>query len=266
MSSGPESTAPSRDFAAEWQRIEMGWVDTDLPVWRSLAEEFGGPVVELGSGIGRVSLDLGSSGYRVVGVERSEEMSSHLRAAALARDLDLTVLNACVEDLESEWRTARASGPIPDFVGLVIAPMQFTNLLSELQLSSTLEFVTSGEIGYPVLALAVLADPPSPGWGAYVPPGLPDLADRDGMIFSSRISKVSWKAERLMISRERQVVAPDGEISTSWTSELVRWVSAESLSSQLADFGYLLERDELLPAEPGSMDSRLLVFRYGGAR
>ena len=42
----------------------------DVPFWRSLALQCGGPVLELGCGTGRISLPLGRAGVPLVGIDR----------------------------------------------------------------------------------------------------------------------------------------------------------------------------------------------------
>jgi ubiquinone/menaquinone biosynthesis C-methylase UbiE len=51
----------------------------DVPFWRNLALQAGGPVLELGCGTGRVSLPLGRAGVRLVGIDRSERMLARAR-------------------------------------------------------------------------------------------------------------------------------------------------------------------------------------------
>ena len=51
----------------------------DIPFWRRQVETTGGPVLELGSGTGRVLVPLARSGVRVVGLDRSRQMLSHAR-------------------------------------------------------------------------------------------------------------------------------------------------------------------------------------------
>ena len=46
----------------------------DLSFYAGLAEDYGGPVLELGAGTGRVSAALAAAGYQVTGVELSEAM------------------------------------------------------------------------------------------------------------------------------------------------------------------------------------------------
>ncbi len=52
----------------------------DLPFWRHLAAETGGPVLELGCGSGRVVLPLARAGLAVTGVDRSPAMLARARA------------------------------------------------------------------------------------------------------------------------------------------------------------------------------------------
>ena len=54
----------------------------DVPFWRRIALEAGGPVLELGCGTGRISVPLARAGVSLVGIDRSEPM---LARAALKR-------------------------------------------------------------------------------------------------------------------------------------------------------------------------------------
>lgn len=55
----------------------------DVPFWRTLALQAGGPVLELGCGTGRIALPLARAGASVVGIDRSSAMLD--RAAARVR-------------------------------------------------------------------------------------------------------------------------------------------------------------------------------------
>jgi SAM-dependent methyltransferase len=50
----------------------------DIPFWISLAREFGGPVLELGCGTGRVLAPLAEAGFDVYGFDHDAEMLSFL--------------------------------------------------------------------------------------------------------------------------------------------------------------------------------------------
>jgi ubiquinone/menaquinone biosynthesis C-methylase UbiE len=49
------------NLAALWHDLECGDYRDDLPSWRSLAATAGGPVLDVGAGTGRVTLDLAVS-------------------------------------------------------------------------------------------------------------------------------------------------------------------------------------------------------------
>jgi SAM-dependent methyltransferase len=51
----------------------------DVPFWRNLAVNAGGPVLELGCGTGRIAIPLGRAGAHVIGIDRSEAMLARAR-------------------------------------------------------------------------------------------------------------------------------------------------------------------------------------------
>ena len=61
----------------------------DVPFFRRLADSTGGPVLEIGSGTGRVATALADAGFEVVGVERSAAMRRQAaeRQAALPPEI-----------------------------------------------------------------------------------------------------------------------------------------------------------------------------------
>lgn len=63
----------------------------DLPFYRTLAGEHGGPVLELGCGTGRISIALASEGAEVVGVDAAPAMIEAAGAKAAALGVGLTL-------------------------------------------------------------------------------------------------------------------------------------------------------------------------------
>ena len=57
----------------------------DLPFWRTVARQVGGPVLELGCGTGRLSIPLARAGVPIVGIDRSEPMLGARPAPRVAR-------------------------------------------------------------------------------------------------------------------------------------------------------------------------------------
>ncbi|MCX6393271.1 MAG: class I SAM-dependent methyltransferase [Solirubrobacterales bacterium] len=66
--------------AAMWHSVEHAGFEADLPVWSALAETAKGPVAELGSGTGRVALNIANQGYPTIAVDRDERLLTALRA------------------------------------------------------------------------------------------------------------------------------------------------------------------------------------------
>ena len=48
-----------------WHDVENGSYAADLELWRTLAAEASGPILDLGAGTGRVARDLHAAGHEV---------------------------------------------------------------------------------------------------------------------------------------------------------------------------------------------------------
>src|SRR5689334_10190110 len=90
MSAPAESS--DRSEVAIWQEVEFGNYAADLELWIELAAESGDPILELGSGAGRVAIELSSRGHRVLAVEREEDLADELERSVQARELSVTVI------------------------------------------------------------------------------------------------------------------------------------------------------------------------------
>jgi SAM-dependent methyltransferase len=69
----------------------------DIAFYRSLAEQSGGPVLELGCGTGRVAIPLAEAGFEVVGLDRSAGMLARARARADGLDPEVAARLRFVE-------------------------------------------------------------------------------------------------------------------------------------------------------------------------
>jgi SAM-dependent methyltransferase len=73
---------------AAYYDIENADLVDDLPAYAALADRFGGPVLDVGCGTGRVTFHLAGRGLRVVGVDFSPAMLDRARERAAHHDLD----------------------------------------------------------------------------------------------------------------------------------------------------------------------------------
>jgi SAM-dependent methyltransferase len=131
----------------------------DVPFWRNLALQSGGPVLELGCGTGRITLPLGRAGVNVVGIDRSFPMlaraRTRVRRSRLAERVQL---------IRGDIRHLPFAEP-PAFP-LVIAPYGILqSLLRERDLAATLAAVRHVLQPGGTLGLELVADLPS--WQEY---------------------------------------------------------------------------------------------------
>src|ERR1022692_1039740 len=75
-----------------WHDLECGGYGAALPLWRSLADQHGDPVLDVGAGTGRTSLDLARHGCIVTALDRDPELIAEL--ALRAEGLNVTTVVA----------------------------------------------------------------------------------------------------------------------------------------------------------------------------
>ncbi len=80
--------------AAHYDLLAQMTAPPDLPLYRELAREQGGPILELACGAGRVALELAADGHEVEGIDLSAELLTWAGRKADARGLALTFRQA----------------------------------------------------------------------------------------------------------------------------------------------------------------------------
>ena len=81
-------------MAALWHDLECGDYREDLALWRSLAAQTGGPVLDIGAGTGRVTLELAASGVSVVALDVDGALLAALRHRARGLPVETVVADA----------------------------------------------------------------------------------------------------------------------------------------------------------------------------
>ena len=188
-----------------WHDLECGLYTADLELWRELADEHAPkdePVLEVGAGTGRVSLDLARHGHSVTALERDPVLLATLneRAAGLA----VTAVGADGR----AFKLART-----DFA-LVLVPMQTVQLMGgPAGRLAFLRAVRSHLRDGGVLACALVEEIDPFDAGRERLQLEPELARHGGFIYSSRPTRVTVGSRRIRIELERQVEhaeQPDG--------------------------------------------------------
>lgn len=243
-------TGPPIPLAVAWHDVECGTYAEDLPLWRRLAREADGPVLEVGAGTGRVALRLAHAGHAVTALDRDAELLAALRERAQADGLDLETV---VADAAGFDRSRRG-------FALVAVPMQTIQLLPDAAARAGF-FASARRALAPggVVALA-LAEAPEP----FAAPGdlpLPDLGERDGWRFVSqptaiRVEEATWRIERL-----RQLVRPDGSRTIEEDVVQLTALTAEGLAREGAACGLRPEPTLHVEQTDDHVGSEVVVLR-----
>jgi SAM-dependent methyltransferase len=246
------SGAPSRlADAVVWHDVECGSYAADLPLWRELARAAGGPVLELGAGTGRVALDLAQHGHEVTALDMDAALLEELDERA--REGGLALRTVC-----ADARRAR----LPTGFGLVIAPMQFLQVLGGPAGRAAVLHAVSDALppgGRFAAALAELRHAMPP---ADADPPLPDVEERDGWVFSSLPLDVRAAPDGVAVERLRQVVSPYGELAEERHTQALEALTPEQLEAEAAAVAGLRPhaRHEIA-ATPDHVGSTVVVCR-----
>lgn len=111
------ATPHSRAFyetIARYYDAENEHMTADLALYSTLAEEVGGPILDVGCGSGRVTLHLAGEGYVIAGVDASPAMLDRGRRRAQHR--------ADLRDLVTFYEGDAASFVYPDSYALILLP------------------------------------------------------------------------------------------------------------------------------------------------
>jgi len=231
-----------------WHDIECGGYDLDLPLWRELADREGSPVLDIGAGTGRVTLDLARRGHEVVALDRSAELleALHERAAGLAT----TTVAADARDFAIDRRFP-----------LVLVPMQTLQLLGGAEgrarcLACVREHLAPGGL----LAVA-LADALESFDEEHDQPPPPDLREVGGVVYASRPTRIRDLGGRAAIDRLRQIVALDGTLTTEENVVELDRLAPEALEEETIAFGLRAERRRRIPQTLEYVGSTVVMLR-----
>jgi SAM-dependent methyltransferase len=227
-----------------WHDVECGSYTADLPLWRHLAREAGGPVLDVGAGTGRVALDLARAGHEVTALDIDAELLAELEARAAGLPVRTLVADAADFDAGTTF-------------ALVAVPMQTIQLLPARDgfFSSARRAVAPGGL----VALAVSAQLEPFEAEIELPP--PDAAEVEGWRFLSQPTAVREVAEGMRIERLRHTIGPAGERASEPNTIVLAPVTAEGLIAEGEAAGLHRHATLHIAPTPEHVGSEVVVLR-----
>ncbi len=234
---------------AIWHDLECGSYVEDLEVWRGLARRQGGPVLDVGAGTGRVTLDLARAGYAVTALDVCGELLATLRRRT--DGLDVTTIQADARSFALQQRFP-----------LCIVPMQTIQLLGGPEgrgrfLDCAREHLAAD--GRLAIAIADELEPfeaPSATLGP-----LPDVAEIEGIVYSSRPTAVRVRGDRFVLERRRETVTPDGRLDVEDDVIGLDRLDGDTLTAEGVAAGLRAGGRIDIPATDDYVGSTVVVFR-----
>jgi SAM-dependent methyltransferase len=227
-----------------WHDLECGAYEEDLPLWRTLAREAGGPVLDVGAGTGRVSLDLAARGVAVVALDANSSLLE-----ALARRAG----ELCVETAVGDARALDLGRRFP----LVLVPMQTLQLLGGPAGRAAFLRRARNHLEPGGLLAAAIADAMECFDDDHDLPPPPDACEIAGVRFASQLLAVVDDDGRAAIHRRREVTGREP------VEDVVRLdrVTADEVAAEAAALGFAAEPHLSIPQTEEYLGSTVVVLR-----
>jgi SAM-dependent methyltransferase len=243
-----DGTAATPESEVIWHDLECGRYAADLPCWQALAARQGSPILELGAGTGRATLELARRGHRVVALDRDPTLLHELRRRAQGLQVEIVVADTRAFALDVRF-------------ALCLAPMQVIQLLGgapgrAAMLACVARHLAPGGL----LAIAISPDPQrwSSDDGGGAP--LPDVCERGGTLYFSQPTAVFSEREGHVLERRRETVWPDGRRAVELDRIRLDQLEAHQLEQEGAACGLTPAGRATIPATPDYTSSEVVMF------
>ena len=233
---------------ALWHDLECGAYRADLPLWRALVAEAGGPVLDVGAGTGRVTLDLAARGAGVVALDVEAALLDALEHRATGLPVQTVVADARRLTIGRRF-------------SLVIVPMQTLQLLGGARgraafLRRALTHLEPG--GLLAAALADALDCFDEEHDMSPPPDAREIA---GVRYASQLLTVVDQGARAAIHRQREITAPGERCQARHVVVELDRVSANEVAVEARRLGFLNEPPRYVGETEQYLGSTVVVLR-----
>ncbi len=193
---GPVGLQPALSAAIVWHDLECGSYRADLSLWRELAEREGDPILDVGSGTGRVAIELARIGHRVTALDLDPDLLGALRERSGELSIETVCADARSFDLASR-----------DFA-LCLVPMQTIQLLADA--SGRAAFLRRARAHLRpggLLVCAIVTELESFDVAGGAPAPTPETARVGEALYISQAESVRVLSRRIVIGRSRRIVS-----------------------------------------------------------
>jgi SAM-dependent methyltransferase len=229
-----------------WHDVENGSYAADLGLWRELAAQADGPILDLGAGTGRVARDLNAAGHEVHALDSEPELLAALRERAPG-----------VSTIRADARSFSAT----ERFALILAPMQLVQILGgpaarRAMLERVHEHLLPGG-----RFAAAIANPYDAIAEEDRSPPYPDMIEHDGWVYSSQPIMVREQGDQLIIERHRQAVAPDGTLDEQTAPFALDVIDASELEAEARAAGLVPVARHQIPETDDHIGSVVIECR-----
>jgi SAM-dependent methyltransferase len=233
---------------ALWHDLECGAYREDLQLWRALAAETGGPVLDVGAGTGRVTLDLAARGLAVVAVDVDAALLEALERRAARLPVETVVADARRLALDRRF-------------SLVLVPMQTLQLLGGAAGRASFLRRALAHLEPGGLLAAAVADAMDCFDEEHDVPPPPDACEIAGVRYASRLLAVVDEGGRAAIHRRREIIGPGERVEAHSVVVRLDRVSADDIAAEGCRLGFHDERRLYVPQTEEYLGSTVIALR-----
>jgi len=233
---------------AVWHDLECGAYSEDLALWRELAARTGGPVLDVGAGTGRVTLELAARGLEVVALDADGPLLAAL--AVRAAELPVRTVVADARDFCLGRRFA-----------LIVVPMQTLQLFGGRSGRASFLRCALAHLEPGGLLGAALADAMDCFDDDHDVPPPPDACEILGVRYASQVRGVIDDGGRAAILRRREIVRGDGRAESYDVVVHLDRVSADEVATDAQRLGFIAEPHLCVPETEQYLGSSVVVLR-----
>jgi SAM-dependent methyltransferase len=233
---------------AVWHDLECGGYSEDFGLWHALVGRTGGPVLDVGAGTGRVTLELAARGVEVVALDVAAPLVAALKCRACELQVETVVADA------REFRLGRR-------FALIVVPMQTLQLFGGRAgraafLRTALLHLKGGG-----LLAAAIADAMDcfDDEHALLPP--PQAREVLGVRFTSQLLGVVEDNGRAAIHRLRETLPACGPRESQEIVVRLDRVSVEEIATEAEQVGFIAEPNLCIPETERYLGSTVVVLR-----